>query len=844
MMRRWIPARRGCAVGFRLVLAAVACGAASASAAPEPDWAATVAAARARWAGGAAQEAAAAWEQIALRFPVECDWLRQDSGDLPGAQWLVRPAREPDAPPLVLRAAPEAGLAADALRRIQDLAPRWAPPAAREDGLRLYARLAEHRRARRLAALRKTSPRLVFVKRRNLGGSHYAYTEAQSDAQGERHFLPGSVLCLLDLTAPRATVTPLVDSPRGMLRDPDVSYDGTRLLFAWKQHSVLDDFSLYEMDLATRQMRRLTGESGVADYEGVYLPGGGLLFNSTRPVQIVDCWWTEVSNLYTCDGDGGNIRRLTFDQVHDNAPSVLPDGRVVFTRWEYNDRGQVYVQSLHQMFPDGTGQTEFYGNNSWFPTTLIHARGIPGTARVLAVATGHHSFQAGKLAVVDPARGRQEAEGVRLAAPDRAAEAVRVDAYGQQGALFQNPYPTAEHECVVSFHPDGWNPENGAPRLSRASLQFGIYWMDHRDGRRELLASDPVLPCSQPVPVAARPVPPVRASSVDFKRTDGVCYIQDVYVGAPMEGVPRGTVKTLRVVALEYRAAGIRKNNNRGPAGGALVSTPIAIGNGAWDVKRILGDAPVAEDGSTAFRVPARTPVYFQLLDEKGQMVQSMRSSVTLQPGETASCVGCHESKNSAPVAVPPAARRAPPPALTPFFGPPRGFSFAREVQPVLDRQCVRCHDGASKEGHAFSLQSTPVEDPGAGRVWSASYLALTAARPDDAVQRRYRAEPGGPYVRWIHAQSTPPVQPPYLTGAAKSPLIELLRKGHQNVRLSAEEFARLAAWIDLAVPFCGDYTEAALWTPAEQAKYEHFLNKRRRLEAAEQAVLDRLARP
>ena len=94
---------------------------------------------------------------------------------------------------------------------------------------------------------------------------------------------------------------------------------------------------------------------GVADYEGCYLPDGEIIFNSTRCMQIVDCWWTEVSNLYRCDAEGKNIRRLTRDQVHLNYPAVSWDGRILYTRWEYVDRPACPIQSLWAIRPDGTG---------------------------------------------------------------------------------------------------------------------------------------------------------------------------------------------------------------------------------------------------------------------------------------------------------------------------------------------------------------------------------------------------------------------------------------------------------------------------------------------------------
>jgi hypothetical protein len=475
------------------------------------------------------------------------------------------------------------------------------------------------------------------------------------------------------------------------------------------------------------------------------------------------------------------------------------------------------------MNPDGTNQTEFYGVNSWFPTTILHARGVPGTQKAIAIATGHHSRQTGKLILIDPAKGRQENLGIQLIAPVRETPAVKVDAYGQDGELFQYPYPLSETEYLVTFHPVGWGWSSGfGPR-------FGVYFMTI-DGRRELLVADAELPCSQSVPVRPRPIARHRPTLVDYRRNDGTCYVQDVYSGPGLDGVPRGAVKTLRVVSLEFRVAGIGSNGNGGPGGGALISTPVAIGNGAWDPKVILGDAQVYEDGSAFFRVPARTPVYFQLLDEKGRMVQTMRSWTTIQPGENASCVGCHEQKNSTPLAVLPvtAAIRAGVEPLRPFYGEVRGFSFRQEIQPMLERHCVRCHDGEKEK--TYVLTDRDVVDAAAKRRWSEAYLALTHARPEEGTNGRWRGNADHPLLNWVSAQSAPPMQPPYSAGANRSKLVALLEKGHEDVRLSREEMDKFAAWIDLGVPFCGDYTEAHAWTAEEVAKHEHYWAKRQRL--------------
>lgn len=804
-----------------------------------------------------------AWFRLKEDFPMEWDWALQDGG-ADSVQWLRLAGSMNFERRMSEKVISELGDLGQPLRQKRDQLAKSVPHGTDRQWLELYVSACQERRQQRLKTLVAKAPKIIFTKHRTIRPSYFAYTEGQSDAQAERHFLPDSELCLLEMQGTHGKVRTLVSDPNGAIRDPAVSWDGQRVLFAWKKSLDEDDYHLYELNMASNLVRQITSGLGFADYEPAYLPNDDIIFVSTRCVQIVDCWWTEASNLYTCGPDGRYLRRLGFDQVHTVYPQVLDDGRVIYTRWDYNDRGQIFVQPLFQMYPDGTGQTEFYGNNSWFPTTIAHARGIPGTQKVLAILCGHHTPQAGKLAVIDPARGRQENAGVQLVAPVRATQAERIDAYGQQGELWQYPYPLNEQECLVTYTPLGWD----RPERRKGDADFGVYWMDLA-GRRELLAWDARLPCSQPVPLVARPRPLVWANKVDYNQTSGTYYVEDIYAGPSLAGVPRGTIRKLRVVTLEFRAAGIGQNGSHGPAGGALSSTPISIGNGTWDVKAVLGDARVYEDGSALFTVPARKPVYFQALDERGRAVQTMRSWSTLQPGEYTACIGCHENKSTAPPARDygfSLAMKAGPQAIEPFYGPPRGFSFPHEIQPILDRHCIRCHKdrqpiealaqgkvrqpllaqtrprGAKSDGimdePAFSLLGEATVDRTAKRKWSDAYLMLTqatAATPDGPFQGDCK----GRVVNWIGAQSVPEPLPPYFAGAARSELLTMLEEGHKGVKLSREELETIACWLDLLVPYCGDYREANAWTEAEMKKHERYAEKRRQMEEVEQQNID-----
>ncbi len=723
---------------------------------------------------------------------------------------------------------PSAGSAADVPGPIRT---DWLAQDGRATADAAYLRACAERRRARLAGARVSVPAIVFLKNTEFGNAPRLNMSLSDGPFNGKPFKAGAAIMLFRFTGDGyGRIETLLDAPEGMIRDLDVSYDGRRILFAWKKHQG-DDFHIHEMTVATRTVRRVTAEKGVADIQARYLPNGRILYHSTRCVNVVDCNESiDVVNLYTCNLQGGDIHRLTYDQVSTQYPAVLADGRIVYTRWDYNDRGQIYPQGLFTMNADGTHQMALYGNNSWFPTSLIQARSIPGAEQLLAIASGHHTPPCGTLALVDVSRGREEGRGVRFLAPGREAKYERVDSAQQGGVLFQYPYPLSRDEYLVGFSLFG----------KKKSRHFAIYWMNH-DGERELLAWDLKESCRHPLPLAARPRPISTTGGVKRGEEQGRFFVDDVYLGGGLAGVSRGTIKRLRVIALEFRPAAVGTSYNRGVAGNARVCTPVSI-SGAWDVKKVLGDATVHADGSAFFSVPARTPVYFQALDADGYAVQSMRSWSTLQPGESFSCVGCHEDKNTAIAGTRPLslAMKAGPQELEPFHGAARGFSFLKEVQPILDAKCVRCHKGeawrpgykAPSKTTSFSLLSRPVTERKSGRNWTESYLALLRAEKKGGGRQNVYYARSNRLINWISPQSGPEMLKPYSFGAAKSPLLAMLKKGHNNVALTREELDKLACWIDLAVPFCGDYTEANCWSPKETQWYTRQEEKQRRLAA------------
>ena len=768
----------------------------------------------------------------------------------------------------------------------------------------LYLDACAARRRARLAAVRTRATQFVYVKHGIMGcmqGLAGKYDIPDEQIRDFTYgFKRGGQLCLATLLEDGTVKNEvLLERPDGAICYPNLSWDAKKLVFSMRDDFDADSYYLYTMDLSARQVKRLTFplvKDGkplpVADCEPLFLPDGRIAFTSTRDVHISDCWYRSGGNIFTCDPDGKNIRRLTCDQLMTSDPQILEDGRIVFTRWEYNDRSALFTHPLIAMNPDGTAQMEYYGNNSMFPSSIIHAHGIPGSRKVLAVIAGHHSIYKGKLGLIDRSKGVQAGKGIefvntrlngdpgREAAdfikpepddPRRPFLDFKIDIFGQFGPQYANPFALDEENYLCSFCPEGYLPPFGP-----FNPPLGLYFMT-AEGARELLAFDGWQSTGQAVPVMARTPPPVRAPAVDLKKNNGVVVLQDVYQGPGLAGVPRGTAKKIRVVALEYRVCRMGYGQNGGECETGLCQTPISLNSGSWDVKHVLGEADIEADGSCSFEVPARTPVYFQVLDAKGYTVQTMRSWATLQNGEYFSCVGCHENKMDAGVQAATALKTlrtlsAPVQKLKPFAGKehplvkrlaseswsdsvenflgvnvPRpldpdahvdGFSYVQEIQPIFDRHCVSCHKAEKLAESKISLtgelaKPETIKLIGEGQVdpkraYTQSYIAITTSGDPDK----------NPWMTWLKPRSRAVMLPPYHIGSSKSKIMDYFEPSHYGVKVSENEKRTFACWLDLLVPFCGSYAQHNTWTEEEKTEYRYFQDKRRAYAASELSEL------
>jgi formylglycine-generating enzyme required for sulfatase activity len=591
-------------------------------------------------------------------------------------------------------------------------------------------------------------------------------------------------LAVLSPIRPDGKLTTLFQPDGGrFVGDVDLHFDAQRMLFSMPGAN--GRWQVFEMHVDGSGLRELPliHEPDVDNYDACYLPDGRILFTSTAPFVGVPCVYgsSHVTNSYLLDHDG-SIRQLTVDQEHNWCPTVLNNGRVLYLRWEYTDLPHSNSRILFHMNPDGTGQMEYYGSNSFFTNSFFYARPVPDhPTKVVGVATGHHGMQrSGRLLILDPALGRREADGVVQEIPGWGKQVqpiIKDNLADGVWPQFLHPYPLSEKYFLVSAKPTPQSP-------------WGIYLVDVFDNMLRL-CEEPGYAMFEPIPLRKPVQPPVIADKVDPDRQDALVYLNDVYAGGGLGGIPRGAVKRLRLVSYHFSYRGM---------GGLLGAVGM---DGPWDVKRVLGTVPVEEDGSALFRVPAYTPVAVQPLDEEGRSLQLMRSWFTAMPGEVLSCVGCHESQNTVTLNRPTIAARNAPANITPWHGPVRGFSFRREVQPVLDKYCVGCHDGRARDdGRVLAdLRGTKVIDDWSSQI-AGHVSPSVGGKFSDSYAELHR------FVRRPGIESNIRLLAPMEFHADTTELIQLLRAGHHGVQLDAEAWDRLVTWIDLNAPFHGTWSE------------------------------------
>ena len=547
--------------------------------------------------------------------------------------------------------------------------------------------------------------------------------------------------------------------PDASIADLRMHWDANRVMFTTLMGENDKRWNVYEVKLDGTGCKKLieNEEPDLEFYDGTYLPDGRIIANSNIGYQGVPCVSGDdpVGNMVLYTPEQKNLRRLTFDQDANWNPVVMNNGRVMYTRWEYTDLTHYYSRIVMHMNPDGTENKALYGSGSMFPNSTFDIQPLPGHGSAfVGIISGHHGVaRSGRLIIFDPTKGRKNVQGMVQEIPHRnrpIQELIKDELVNGVWPQFVKPTPLNDKYFLV------------AAKLDPQSL-WGLYLVDIYDNVTCLMQAEGEGYIS-PILVKETKTPPAIPDRVKLNEKEATIFIQDIYEGEGLRGIPRGTVKELRLHAYEYAYVKTRSDHNW-----------HGIQSG-WDIKRLLGTVPVEEDGSAIFKVPANTPISIQPIDKDGVAVQWMRSWVTGQPGEVVSCIGCHEDQNQIPIPKRVmASQKAAAPLKAPEGGV-RSFTFDLEIQPILDRACIACHNG---EGKAFDLRGGKKDKLGYGT----SYLNIH------------------PYVHRQGGEGDMVVLQPYEYHPNTSELVRILKKGHHNVKLTDAEWLKLYNWIDYNAP-------------------------------------------
>ena len=701
---------------------------------------------------------------------------------------------------------------------------------------------------------------ILVVKRKPLNISHvYVY-----HVEG---FRPGGGLYIF--SPAKEELKCIFDAGKdGMITTADLSYDGKQVVFALRRGGLvganpvahIEDISRYKDEASNyhvftigidgKGLKQLTRGS-YNNLDPCWLPDGGIAFISDRKPAYAYCYVVTSPVLYRMEADGSKQRRLSANYLMDFTPSVLDDGRIIYTRWEYVDRAACPIQSLWAINPDGTGLAGFYGTRVSAPGTFMAAPPAPGTSRAIATATNHNGTCRGGIVAIDVSKGANAPEALRNLTPEINIYAHRLGGgpWGNGmldcriGGTYEKPLAIDAHRFLVS--------KGGTIQLrdfdaNSVSLLFPTGGMGYY--------------CPQPIRETRRP-PMVTGNTMDRSielpedgRVSGAwatVVVQDVCYGLEPE-VKRGEIKQIAVVQ-EVEKSTHTPQNNRRPDGRGMRNIavfgfqfPLVSCGATYAAKKVWGFADVDDNGGAAFQVPSEVPIYFLALDGEGRALQRMRSFTHMMPGEVQGCVGCHADRSTATAhgARPPTVAGTAQKLRAPAWGV-KGFSYAEVVQGVFDRNCIQCHNEREQPGNV-DLTGDMTD------FFNVSYDILGRTGTQSERHWARHGSPSGPkfdgvrgmspYTEWIWtingAGHNVLEIAPRRWGSPASKLADIIRTGHLDkdgkprVNVPDEDRRRVYLWLDLNVPYYG----------TSSSNHKARLGSRRMMPAALDATLKDVA--
>lgn len=629
--------------------------------------------------------------------------------------------------------------------------------------------------------------KILVTQRNPLNPSHVYTYHAES-------LRPGGGLWICDLSGKEPEFKKILDSPEGEILDANLHYDGETILFSWKR-TMQTPFQLFTVKLDGSGLTQLTKDDS-NNFNACWLPDGGIAFLSDRKPAFAYCWQTTTPILYRSARDGSDLVRLSANYLNDFTPSVLSDGRIVYSRWEYVDRPAIPIQSLWAINPDGTKVTGIFGNRALSPATFMDAREIPDSqGKILCVLTSHNGPCRGAIGIVNPMLSSNAQESITNLTPEINIGRVDMGNGNRMRGPYLNPFPINDQYYLVS--------KKGTIELRDYQITMSIPL---------ITPSGLGFYCPQPVRTRKRErlvpssLPPTPKTDQQLWAT---LMMQDVYTGLG-KSVKRGEIKQIAVVQEVEKPLGI--NPNKRAFG---FQFPVVSCGATYAPKKIWGYATVEPDGSANFKVPAQEPIYFLPLDAAGRAVQRMRTFTHLMPGEVQGCIGCHSDRNSVTPKMnvgtrrPSAMLRAPQELEKPEWGV-HGFSYSRIVQPIWDKHCLECHDADQPDAN-LELTGDKTD------FFNISYenLVRRGTSSENWKQGGIRgAFKYSKYTSWIPTYNGQEKNILEITpghwGAKASLLATTLNNGHpdpsgkKQTHLSNAELRRVFAWLDLNCPYYG----------------------------------------
>ena len=573
----------------------------------------------------------------------------------------------------------------------------------------------------------------------------------------------GGRLCIYNLRT--GELKKLIDDPDGCVRDHTISYDGKKILFSWCKGKS-DDFNLYEIDIDGKNLTKLPiARKGVNDIEPCYLPNGDIVFASSRMGKVVQCFFMPVTDIHRWYKQENKIAVISQNPDVDSTPNVLPDGRLIYMRWDYNQRNQLAFHHLWVMNPDGSGDTVYLGNNK--PGHLfISPQPIPDeNGVVFTFGFGHSSRDSfGDIAKVLQPCDPSDPYASKFINGDISLKFNRPQPLG-------NGYTMAtDGREIYIFNKDGQYTKvsNLPEELFKTDKLVRMSVVTWKKNKGKLPDQCKVI-MQGAMPLKAKKTPVARPDMSDLSQKTATVFLQDVYHGRNIKGVKRGSIDKLLVLQVLPTPAHYNGGSNQ------------LNRLGGFALERILGTVPVEEDGSAQFEVPSQKALAFVALDKDGNAVKRMQSFVSFAPATNTSCIGCHENRTEAPLPkkkLPKAYSRIS--KIKPYTQT-YPIDYRKQIQPLLDKYCVECHNERSRT-------SGIILDGDLGANFIHSYIAL---------------DERGQLITGRNAWGD---MPPYTFGSGSSPILDKFTDAHCGSNPTPQELDVLKRWLDTGAMQVGSY--------------------------------------